>query len=539
MINRRKLLLPAAIAAALSFSIAASGATVPSGVTLAETQAVTFTNGAEPSSLDPHHSESNEDFRIERDMFEGLVVQDDHGAVTPGLAESWTSNDNYTQFTFNIRDGAHWSNGETITAEDFVNSWRRLADPKTASPYSWYLEMSMIENAGEIINGKKAPETLGVKALDEHTLQVNLSQPVPYFLNMISLTCMSAVPVETIEKYGHNWTQPENIVTSGAYKLDEWVVNERVTLQRNSEYWNDNKTIINKVNFLPISGNSELNRYKAGEVHVTRGVPEEHYRALKKQRPDELVELPTIATFYYIFNMDKAPYNDVRVRKALSYAIDRSAITEKVLGMGQQNAFTFTPEIVYGYTPPAVEYSTWTQKERDQKARELLAEAGYSKNNPLKVELLYNTHESNKRQAVVMAQMWKKIGVETTLLNQEYKTLLDNAREGNFEILRMTWNADYNEASTMLDVLTTPHGQNSGHYSNLEYDRLVASAKLAPTEQERNALYTQAEEIEAQDMPIIPVFHLTKNYLRSTKVGGIPMHNPQNTIYTRDLYLMQ
>ncbi len=188
------------------------------------------------------------------------------------------------------------------------------------------------------------------------------------------------------------------------------MVNERVTLKRNQKYWNNANTVLETVNFLPVSGNPELSRYKAGDIQITTGIPIEHFKSLQKQRADEVVRTTSIATYYYVFNTTAKPYNDVRVREALSYAIDRDIITEKVLGQGQKPAYTFTPDVVYGFTPPIVDYQQWTQKQRNNKARELLADAGYDKNNPLKVELLYNTNDGNKRQAFVMAQMWKKSG---------------------------------------------------------------------------------------------------------------------------------
>ena len=536
MIKTSKLILSTAITATLSLSFNIYAADVPAGVQLAADQSISFGNGAEPASLDPHKSETNESFRIERDMFEGLVVQDDSGAVIPGQAESWTIAPDYKTYTFKIRDNAKWSNGDPVTAQDFVNSWRRLVDPKTASPYAWYVEMTMIGNAKDIITGKKDPSELSVKALDNKTLEVKLEKSLPYLLNMLTLTTMSPVPTKTIEKYGQAWTQPEHIVTNGAYKLKEWIVNERLTMERSHTYWNDAKTVINKVDVLPISGNAELGRYKAGDIQITKTLPIEHYQDMMKNRPDEVIRTPSLGIYYYVFNTTVKPFDDVRVREALSYATDRDVIANKVLGQGQTAAYTFTPPTVSGFDAPTMDYQKLSQKERDAKARELLKDAGYGPNNPLKVELLYNTNDGNKRQAIVMAQMWKKIGVETTLKNQEWKTLLDTKRQGDFQIMRYTWLADYNEASTFLDVLTTGHGSNDSRYSNPEYDHLVNDAKLAPTPEKRNAMYEEAEKILARDMPIIPAFHLANVRLMDTSVGGYPMHNPQNTVYSRNLY---
>ena len=535
MFKRSKVLLTVA-ASVFGFAMTVSTAVVAEPAKLSDIQSITIGNGAEPSSLDPHLSETTGDFRIQRDIFEGLVIQDDDGGILPGQAESWIISPDYKTYTFNIRDEAVWSNGDKVTATDFVNSWRRLVSPEMASPYGWYVEMTMIRNAADIINGKKAAETLGVKALDEKTLQVKLDRSIPYFLNMLTLAAMSPVHMPSIEQLERDWTQPENIVVNGAYTLQDWVVNERVTLKRNPGYWDNKNTGFDVVNFLPTNGNPELSRYKAGDVQISSGIPIEHYKALQTERPDEITFISTIGTFYYVFNTEVKPFDDVRVRQALSYAVDRDIITQKVLGQGQQPAYTFTPEVVYGFSPPVVDYQQWSQQQRDQKARELLNEAGYNESNPLKVELLYNTNDGNKRQAVVTAQMWKKIGVETTLRNLEWKTLLSTRRQGDFEVMRYTWLADYNEASTMLDVLTTGHGSNDSGYSNPDYDALMKEAKQAPSDEQRNILYAQAEKMLARDMPVLPVFHPVRFFLKAPSIGGYPMNNPQDIVYTKDLF---
>lgn len=536
LLSKLPFLAAPVIAAALALNSWAS--TVPSGVQLDKDQTLVRGNGSEPASLDPQKIEGTPGSAIARDLFEGLVTQDSDGNIIPGQAESWTiSNDNRV-FTFKIRKTARWSNGDPVTAQDFVFAFQRAVDPKTASRYAWYMEIPTITNASAIIKGVKPVSSLGVKALDSATFQVTLEKPVPYFIKMLAHQTTYPAPEKVIKKYGDSWTKPENMVSNGAYTLKEWVVNERIVLQRNPLYWNDRETTINQVTFLPIaSQTAELNRYKAGEIDMTYEIPLEHYRALKKETPEEIKTTPRLGTYYYEFNMAKPPFDDIRVRKALSYAINREAITQYVLGQGQMPAYTFTPKAVSGFIPPVVPYSLLTQKERDEKARQLLSEAGYSRTNPLKLSLLYNTSESHKKVAIAVAQMWKSLGVQTTLENKEWKTYLDAKDAGEFQVARGGWVGDYNEASTMLDLKTSGHGQNDGKFSSPEYDALMAQSRIATSDEQRNALYKKAEEILAEQMPLAPIYQYVTSRLVKPYVGGYPMNNVEDNVYTRSLYI--
>ena len=525
---------------ALAFSAHVMAAQVPPDVQLAEEQVLVRGNGAEPASIDPQKIEGTPGGAVVRDLFEGLVVQDSKGNTIPGQAESWTVSDDNKVFTFKIRDTAKWSDGNPVTADDFVYGFRRAVDPKTASNYGWYMEIPTIINAGAILKGEKPVESLGVKAIDDKTFQVTLEQPVPYFIKMLAHYTTFPAPQKVIEQYGDDWTKPGNIVSNGAYKLKDWKINEKIVLERNKNYWNDKETVINEVAFLPISsGNAELNRYKAGEVDITNIIPLEHYRSLKKEIPDEIITTPMLGTYYYAFNTKRAPFDNADVRKALSYAINREAITQYILGQGQKPAYAFTPEAVNGFTPPASQYGQMTHKERLDKARQILSKAGYSKSNPLKITLLYNTSESHKKVAIAVAQMWKDIGVQTTLENQEWKTFLDTKNAGNFDVARAGWVGDYNEASTMLDLNTSDHGSNSGKYSNKEYDELMDRSRTVSSDEERAQLYKDAEELLAEDMPVAPVYQYVNSRLVKPYLGGFPMENVENNVYTRELYMIK
>lgn len=239
-------------AAVMASCVNVQAATVPAGVELAKEQVLVRNNGAEVSSLDPHKIEGVPESNVARDLYEGLVISDPDGHPIPGVAERWESSD-FKVWTFHLRKDAKWSNGEPVTAQDFVYSWQRLADPKTVSPYASYLQYGHLLNIDDIIASKKSPDTLGVKALDDHTLEVTLSEPIPYFYKLLNHSSLSPVNKAAVEKFGDKWTQPENWVGNGAYRLKSWVVNERLVLERNTQYWDNAKTVINQVTYLPIA----------------------------------------------------------------------------------------------------------------------------------------------------------------------------------------------------------------------------------------------------------------------------------------------
>ncbi len=512
-------------------------AKVPPGTKLAEDQTFTYRALDEHSSVDPQIVEDVGGADIVRDLFEGLLNQDAEGNLIPGVAESWEASDGNMTYTFKLRKNAKWSNGDPVTAHDFVYAWRRLADPETASPYAWFMEVMSLENAKEVIAGEKDPSELGVSAPDDYTLVVKLSAPLPYFPAMTTHASTFPSPQKVIEKYGKEWTRPENIVSNGAYVLTEHVPNERLVRERNPMYWNDAETVIEKVVVLVINDDSvALTRYFAGELDRTE-IPAGEYPRLKKEYPDEAHSFPRFCSYYYSFNLsDSGPeaFKDKRVRQALSYALDRNIITEQVLKGGQFPAYTFTPSVTANFTPPDVEYAKMTQAERDAKAKELMEAAGYNKDNPLKFELLYNTSEGHKKIATVAAQMWKqKLGVEATLANQEWKVFLESRGKQNFELARGGWCGDYNEASTFLDLLTTSSGYNDGKYSNPEVDKLMQDAKTA---EDPNVNYTRVEEIIADEMPLIPVYHYTSVFMLNPAIKAWPVNNVEQNWYSRDLY---
>lgn len=531
------LLLGAGLAVATT-SLTAFAANVPAGTKLAPVQEIVRGNGTEVATIDPHKSQGVPESHVIRDLLEGLVNQDADGKVIPGVADRWETSDNKT-FTFHIREGAKWSNGEPVTAQDFVYSWQRAVDPATASPYSWYMEMTQMKNAADIVAGKKDKSELGVYAKDANTLVVELDSAVPYFVMMTGHTTMKPVNQATVEKFGDQWTKPENFVGNGAYVVENWVVNERLVLKRNEQYWDNEHTVINKVTFLPIENQvAEMNRFLAGEIDISYEVPVEHFRRLKKEHPELVSVVGNLGSYYYLFNTKKKPFDDVRVRKAISYAIDRNIVSDAIMGQGQKPAYFLTPESVSGFKPVMPAYGKMTQKERNEEVARLLAEAGYGKNNPLKFTLLYNTSENHKKVAVAIGSMWKKtLGIDVTLENQEWKTYLSTKDQGDFEMARAGWIGDYNEASSFLTLMTSNNTTGGQHWGNKEYDAIIDKALTSTSEDERQKLYADAEALMAEEMPIAPIYQYVKTRLLSPKVGGFPVNNAEEKIYSKDLYI--
>ncbi|MFA0655999.1 ABC transporter substrate-binding protein [Vibrio sp. 10N.222.49.C12] len=524
-----------AVAASSTLSIAAE---VPAGTELAKVQELVRGNGTEVATLDPHKSQGVPESHVIRDLLEGLVNQDGDGNTIPGVAESWETTDNKT-FTFHLRKDAKWSNGDPVTANDFVYSFQRAVDPATASPYAWYMEYTKMVNAKDIVAGKKDKSELGVKALDDYTLEVTLDTAVPYFVMMMGHTTVKPVHKATVEKFGDQWTKPENFVGNGAFVPNQWVVNERLELVRNENYWDNEHTVLNTVTFLPIENQvAEMNRFLSGELDFTYEVPNEHFRRLQKEYPEDVNIKGNLCTYYYQFNAQKAPFDDVRVRKAISYAMDRDIVTKAILGQGQKPAYFLTPEITAGFDPVTPEYGQLSQKERIAEAKRLLEEAGYTKSNPLEFNLLYNTSENHKKLAVAIASMWKKeLGINAKLENQEWKSYLDSKDTGNFDVARAGWCGDYNEASSFLTLMVSQNTTAGQHYKSADYDKIIDKALSSTSEEERTKLYIEAEKLLAKDMPIAPVYQYVTTRLVSPQLGGYPEGNAEDKIYSKDLYI--
>ncbi|MGL5289561.1 MAG: ABC transporter substrate-binding protein, partial [Aeromonas sp.] len=344
---------------------AVHAADIPAGTPLAAEQIVVRHIKDEPASLSPLKLVGLPELQVLRDLFEGLLTQGPDGKPVAGVAASWENKDNQL-FTFHLRPDARWSNGDPVKAGDFVYSWRKLVDPKEAATFAWFAQLARFDKVDEIVAGKLPATELGVKAIDDHTLQVKLSQPVPYFLSLLSHPSLSPLHQASIEQFGNQWTQPGKLVGNGAFVLSKRVVNEEIELVPNPHYWDRAHTVLTKVIFMPINQESAAtNRYLAGDLHITESFAKERYGKLKQQIPGEVYTPAQLGTYYYAFNTRQAPLNDVRVRKALSYAIDRAVIANKVLGTGEKPAYHFTPDVTANFVPAANELSTSSQAQLD------------------------------------------------------------------------------------------------------------------------------------------------------------------------------
>lgn len=524
-----------------SAALPVTAAQVPAGVTLNPAQQMVINNGTEVATLDPQKNQGVPESNVMVNLLESLVGTDNQGRLVPGVAESWQQQQ-FKVWTFTLRDDAKWSNGDPVTAADFVWSWQRLGDPKTASPYASLLHDAHLLNADAVIAGKLPVSELGVKALDDRHLQVTLSAPVPWFLAMAANTALSPVHRKTVEQWGDKWTLPEHYVGNGAYRLSQWVVNEKIVVTRNPHYWNNATTVIEQGTFLPIaSSSSAINRYLSGEIDMTEGaLPPERFAQLKKDLGSQVHVNPLLCTFLYQLNSGRPPFNDQRVRTAVKMTLDRDVIANRIMGQGQIPAYSLTPPFTRGasLSPPA--WFGLSQAERNQQARALLAEAGYGAANPLRFSLLYNTSDVNQKQAIAAASMWKKnLGAEVTLQNQEWKTSLDSVRQGQYDAARATWCGDYNDPASFLTMMLSHSSSNTFFYRSPAFDQLMQQSLTAGDDAARAAIYQQAERQLDNDSALVPVYYRVSARLIKPWVGGFTGRDPADLTNLKYYYLTQ
>ncbi len=479
--------------------------------------------GAEPESLDTHKSRTNQAGDVQRDLGEGLTAYAADGELVLAAAERYEISEDGRQYTFWLRPEGRWSNGDRVTAADFVYSFRRLVKPQTAA---FYAEQSLgdVVNAVEIIAGKKAVEDLGVEAIDDLRLRITLKYPVPYFLAL--LTHPSTFPMHrpSVELHGDAHARPGKLVSNGAYKLQAWEVGSYIEIVRNEYYRLNEQTSIDRVrhHFTP-EDTVELNRYRAGELDITFSVPSESFDQMKKERPDELRVSPFLAVYYYGFNLTRAPFKgNPKLRQSLSMAIDRETLTRNVTGRGEAPAYGWVPPGTNNYEPRQFLYADMTKAARHAKARELYREAGYSEEHPLRVEIRYNTAESHRRIALAVQSMWRDVlGVESTLINEEAQVLLQNIRMRQVtQVFRLSWTGDYNDAHTFLSVMESDNPSNLTGYSNPEYDLLMDKAATRSDPALRQVYLEEAEKLLLSEHPVIPLYFYVNKSMVSPRVRG-------------------
>jgi len=478
-------------------------------------------NGAEPESLDPHKTTGVTEYNIQIDLFETLTIFGPKGEVAPGAAEKWDVSDDGKTYTFHLRQNGKWSNGDPVTAQDFVYSLQRAVSPETAADYAPVLDP--IVNATAIRNGEeKDLSKLGAKAVDDHTLQISLNGPTPYFLGLMRLGIAMPVHKATIEKYGADWTKPGNLVGNGAFMLSEWTPQASLTMVKNPNYYDAAHVKLDKVVMYPTEDTAEeLKRFRAGELDITYDVPSDQIKWAEKNMKDEFLNTPYLGTYFYVVNTTRKPFDNPKIRRALALAIDREILTDKITQGGELPAYSWVPPRMPDYQQQFVDFKDMKQAQRLAEAKKLMAEAGYGPDKPLKFELLYNTSENHKKIAVAIQNMWKQIGADATLNNQEWKVYLNTRDKKEFDVVRAAWIGDFADPINFLDVYLSDAGErNDPGYNNPNYDALVKQSAMIADKAERMKTLAAAEKIFLADLPIIPIYHYTSQHMVSKKLAG-------------------
>ena len=487
-------------------------------------------NGSEPQGIDPHIVTGVPEHHILISLCEGLTIPNpnpnDINGYMAGTAESWTISDDGKEYIFNINKNAKWSNGDPVTADDFVWSWKRILTASLGSQYPdmlYYLEGAYEYHNGEIDNF----DEVGVKALDSQTLKVNLKNPTPFFIGLLSHYSTWPVHKETVLKHGDiddrngEWTRPGNFVCNGPFQLKTWELNNRIVVEKNPHYYDASMVRLNEIHYYPVSNvMTEDRMFRAGQLHLTSSMPTQKCPIYIEEKNPNLKIDPYMGTYFYRINTENETLSDVRVRKALAYSIDRQLLVDKVTQCGQIPAYSFTPPGSNGYQPSTeIPYDPVL-------AKQLLAEAGYSSDNPFpKLEILFNTNEGHRKVALAIQQMWQnELGIEVELVNQDWKVYLSREMVGDFQISRAGWIGDYEDPNTFLDLMRPNRGNNKTGWENMDFDALVEEANTINDQEKRYELLNEAEKILIDNMPIIPLYTYVRVYQLSPDVKGFNPH---------------
>lgn len=503
----------------------------------AKVQQLVTAIGDNPCSLDPHKTVSAEDQKIMRDLLEGPYVFDKQGNLIPGAFVSAYTNDS-KYWTFSLRPGLCWSNGEPLTAYDFIYSWQRLADPQTASPKAGILQDMKIENIDDIIAGKRPSSDLGIIASGPSTLHISLTQSLGFITKFLGDSALLPVHPATVKKYGDLWTLPANWVGNGAYCLKQQVVNDKVVLTRNSNYWDNKTTIIDQVIYLLLEGESEIAHYKRGMLDISRELSSTRGNQLLPQFPEELRWLKTTTVSGYLINTKAKPFRDSRVRQALNLAIDRDKLLQALRITGQDTAYNFLPNGLGGlpaFQPP---WQFWSFEQRLKIARDLLQEAGFNEKKPLRFTLLCHNNEASQQMAAAVSALWKVLlGAQVTLDQQEQKTHIERKQNSQYQMASVNYFTTKNEAYDLLMLFYSKSCYNQSNYNNLQFDHYLEKVVTSAQDYERHIWYHRAEALLAEEAPIIPISH--PHYARLVKpyIGGLTPENQSGFFYTKNLYI--
>ena len=487
----------------------------------------------EPSTLDPSAAADNFSFEVLRDLYEGLTTDGPQGEVLPGVAESWVISSSGTEYTFQLRQNARWSNGQPVKAQNFVDAWQRVLDPAHGSPIADNLRL--IAGAASIITGSASPATLGAYAVSDKVLLVKLDEPAPYFPQL--LTHSAAYPMYTSEK--SEKSASKDWVSNGPYVLAAWAPGTKIELTKNPDYWDSQNVHISRVEYQFADENSQYARYRAGQLDLTDTVPLRAFATLKENAPQELVVAPFLATSYYGLNLAKRPFADnISLRQALAMAINRKQLVDS-MAFGQESAYSFVPPGTWNYSSQSWPWRDLSDLDRVAEARRLYAKAGYTKDQPLHLTLLINSDPVIKNTAIIIAEMWREsLGIDTSLTEEEYRVFLQSRHDkSKWDVARLGWTADYNDASNFLDIFRQHSNNNDTGFSDPSFDFLLDKAAMTPNAKSRRVILEEGERKMLADYPVIPLYFFVSKRLVKPYVHGV-RPNPLNRIGSKSLTMV-
>jgi oligopeptide transport system substrate-binding protein len=495
-------------------------------------------HGGDPSSLDPQAAPDHYAQEILRDLFEGLTTESADGNVVPGVATRWSVSSDGRVYRFELREDARWSDGSRVVADDFVAAFRRAVDLKSGAPTADLFRA--IRNAPDILGGKLESGALGIRALSPSMLEIELETPVPFFPALLTHTAFS--PRHPSVHVDGNASARSPPIGNGAYQFEEWIPNLHIAVRRNPFYWDRQSVKIERVVYYPIAAEAdEYLRYRAGDIDLTASVPLNQIPALKRERPNELRIAPSLATYFIGFNLQRSPFaNNRDLRQALSLAIDREAIATQVLHGMQLPAYGLVPSVAHAHQPQAHPWASISKEQRIAMARAHYARATAGLTGPIRLRVIYGNSQAVRTALVAISDMWKAaFGLELEIETEEFRVYLDRLRDpARWELMRMAWVADYNDAGTFLELFRHGNPNNFGGYFNPRFDDLLTQAQRTNDPQARALVLQDAERLLLEDHAFIPLFHMLNRRLVSPRVVGFNM-SPLNRIYSRHLELRE
>lgn len=490
-------------------------------------------NKSEPASLDPALAKGTHESWILQHTFTGLMGYNEDGELVPAVAESYDESDDGLTYTFHLRDDVKWSNGDPVTAEDFEYAWKRVIDPELASDYAYQIS-DYVKGAEEYLNGEGSIDDVAIKAIDEKTLEVTLKKPAPYFLGLTAFYTLYPVNKNVVEA-NPDWAKdPSNgqYISNGAFKLVSWDHNQKISLRKNPEWYRADEVKLDGIDFDIIEEqNTQYTKYQGGEYDFIVNPPTAVVDKLTKENDPELYIGGDVGTYYYQFNNKEKPFNNAKVRNALSMAIDRKAIVENITKGGQVPAEGLVPYGFLDENGKEFRDRNGNLVKEDKEAAKSLLEEGLAEEG-MKLEdlngtvILFNTDEAHKNIAQAIQQMWKQaFGVDFQLENAEFKVVLDRRKSGDYKIARAGWIGDYLDPNTMLDIMMTENGNNDAFYSNPEFDNLMKEAGESSDNEFRFEKMAEAEKIVMEDVGVAPIYFYTQPYLQKSYVTGVYKSN--------------